>query len=127
MRRRRDPYSWSVVRLPERDLAEALLALAVFAMMPAALQLFAEGFHHSGSSETATPPGLPPVTPSRSSRARGGGGCGSELVARGLANVLKVLSPRWFVLRNVHQRLTTVLLQLRTTLCWLRDRRRGGI
>jgi hypothetical protein len=40
--------------------------------------------------------------------------------AGALANVLKVLAPRWFVLRNVHQSPGTVLLQSRTTLCWLR-------
>ncbi|HMJ13550.1 MAG TPA: hypothetical protein VK524_19155 [Polyangiaceae bacterium] len=27
-RNRRDPYSWTVVRLPERDLAERVLELA---------------------------------------------------------------------------------------------------
>ena len=37
-----------------------------------------------------------------------------------LANVLKLLAPRWFVLRNVHQTPAMVLVQSRTTLCWLR-------
>jgi hypothetical protein len=37
-----------------------------------------------------------------------------------LANVLKLLAPRWFVLRNVHQTPPMVLVQSRTTLCWLR-------
>jgi hypothetical protein len=37
-----------------------------------------------------------------------------------VANVLKMLAPRWFVLRNVHQTPAVVLLQSRTTLCWLK-------
>jgi DNA helicase HerA-like ATPase len=45
------------------------------------------------------------------------GGQGSELDPESLANVLKLLAPRWFVLRNVHQEPPLVLLQSRTTLC----------
>jgi hypothetical protein len=37
-----------------------------------------------------------------------------------LANTLKALAPRWFVLRNVHGHPGLVLLQSRTTLCWLK-------
>ena len=37
-----------------------------------------------------------------------------------LADVLKVLAPRWFVMRNVHQNPAMQLLQSRTTLSWLR-------
>jgi hypothetical protein len=48
------------------------------------------------------------------------GGKGGEMDAEGLANTLKLLAPRWFVLRNVHQTPGMVLLQSRTTLCWLR-------
>jgi DNA helicase HerA-like ATPase len=48
------------------------------------------------------------------------GGAGSELDATRLATLLKLLAPRWFVLRNVHQAPAMVLLQSRTTLCWLR-------
>jgi hypothetical protein len=33
-----------------------------------------------------------------------------------LANVLKLLAPRWFVLRNVHQTPAMVMVQSRTTL-----------
>lgn len=40
--------------------------------------------------------------------------------ASSLPNVLKMLAPRWFVLRNVHQTPSTVLLQSRNTLCWLK-------
>ena len=37
-----------------------------------------------------------------------------------LAEVLKMLAARWFVLRNVHQNPAMQLLQSRTTLSWLR-------
>jgi hypothetical protein len=39
--------------------------------------------------------------------------------ARGY-DVLNQLAPRWFVMGNVHQRPPLVLVQSRTTLCWLR-------
>jgi Helicase HerA, central domain len=45
---------------------------------------------------------------------------GAASDAGALADVLKVLAPRWFVLRNVHRPKQLVLLQSRTTLCWLR-------
>jgi hypothetical protein len=48
------------------------------------------------------------------------GGHGSDVDSASLANVLKLLAPRWFVLRNVHQQPPLVLLQSRTTLCWLK-------
>jgi hypothetical protein len=48
------------------------------------------------------------------------GGPGADVEAGEIANVLKQLAPRWFVLRNVHQRPPLVLVQSRTTLCWLR-------
>ncbi len=37
-----------------------------------------------------------------------------------LAQVLKGLTPRWFLMRNVHRSPGLALLQSRTTLCWLR-------
>jgi len=37
-----------------------------------------------------------------------------------LTNTLKVLAPRWFVFRNVHQSPPLSLLQSRTTLSWLK-------
>lgn len=37
-----------------------------------------------------------------------------------LASVLKVLAPRWFVLRDLHRPEEVGLLQSRTTLCWLK-------
>ena len=48
------------------------------------------------------------------------GGPGGAAEAGALAGLLKQLAPRWFILRNVHQRPPLVLLQSRTTLCWLR-------
>ena len=48
------------------------------------------------------------------------GGPGSDADSSELAGLLKQLAPRWFLLRNVHQRPPLVLLQSRTTLCWLR-------
>jgi hypothetical protein len=48
------------------------------------------------------------------------GGEDGESDGAGLANVLKMLAPRWFLLRDVHSRPGMVLLQSRTTLCWLR-------
>lgn len=48
------------------------------------------------------------------------GNSAGDVDAETLANVIKVLAPRWFVLRNVHQKPQTVLLQSRTTLCWLK-------
>jgi hypothetical protein len=45
---------------------------------------------------------------------------GAASDAGALADVLKVLAPRRFVLRNVHRPKELVLLQSRTTLCWLR-------
>jgi hypothetical protein len=47
-------------------------------------------------------------------------GDGSALDARGVADLLKVLSPRWFVMRNVHRLPHLALLKSRTTLSWLR-------
>jgi hypothetical protein len=37
-----------------------------------------------------------------------------------LAEVIKMLAARWFVVRNVHRPPNLALLQSRTTLCWLR-------
>jgi len=34
--------------------------------------------------------------------------------------VIKRLTPRWFVMRNIHRAPGVSLLQSRTTLCWLR-------
>jgi hypothetical protein len=48
------------------------------------------------------------------------GNTAGEVDAGKLANIIKVLAPRWFVLRNVHQTPGTLLLQSRTTLCWLK-------
>jgi hypothetical protein len=45
---------------------------------------------------------------------------GADADAGQLAGLLKQLAPRWFVMRNVHQRPPLVLVQSRTTLCWLR-------
>lgn len=47
-----------------------------------------------------------------------GGIAGSE--PSELADVIKVLAPRWFVMRNLHRAPNLSLLQTRTTLCWLR-------
>ena len=47
-------------------------------------------------------------------------GDGAGVDSGPLADVLKVLAPRWFVLRNVHQNPSMMLLQSRTTLSWLR-------
>jgi hypothetical protein len=49
-------------------------------------------------------------------------GAGSSLgvETESLADTLKALVPRWFVLRNVHQSPSLSLLQSRTTLCWLK-------
>lgn len=47
-------------------------------------------------------------------------GAGAAVDAGALTGMLKQLAPRWFLLRNVHQRPPLVLLQSRTTLCWLR-------
>lgn len=47
-------------------------------------------------------------------------GAGAAVDTGALTGMLKQLSPRWFLLRNVHQRPPLVLLQSRTTLCWLR-------
>lgn len=47
-------------------------------------------------------------------------GNGAGVDAGPLADVLKVLAPRWFVMRNVHQNPSMMLLQSRTTLSWLR-------
>jgi hypothetical protein len=47
-------------------------------------------------------------------------GSNSGVDAEPLADTLKVLAPRWFVLRNVHQNPSMMLLQSRTTLSWLR-------
>lgn len=44
----------------------------------------------------------------------------ADIAPNELTNILKMLAPRWFVLRNVHQTPPTVLLQSRTTLCWLK-------
>ena len=48
------------------------------------------------------------------------GNAAGDVDARTLANIIKVLAPRWFVLRNAHQTSGTLLLQSRTTLCWLK-------
>jgi hypothetical protein len=48
------------------------------------------------------------------------GNAAGDVDAGTLANVIKVLAPRWFVLRSVHQTPGTLLLQSRTTLCWLK-------
>jgi hypothetical protein len=48
------------------------------------------------------------------------GNTAGEVDAGTLTNVIKVLKPRWFVLRTAHQSPGTVLLQSRTTLCWLK-------
>jgi hypothetical protein len=45
---------------------------------------------------------------------------GADADAGQLAGLLKQLAPRWFVMRNVYQRPPLVLMQSRTTLCWLR-------
>lgn len=45
---------------------------------------------------------------------------GMDVEAATVANVLKVLAPRWFVLRNVHRTPPMALLQSRTTLSWLK-------
>jgi hypothetical protein len=37
-----------------------------------------------------------------------------------LSGIVKVLAPRWFVMRNVHGSRGLSLLQSRTTLCWMR-------
>jgi hypothetical protein len=37
-----------------------------------------------------------------------------------VTDTVKRLAPRWFVVRNVHRRPSTALLQSRTTLSWLR-------
>jgi hypothetical protein len=50
--------------------------------------------------------------------AMSGSGAGVDPAA--LADVLKVLASRWFVLRNVHYKPQMQLLQSRTTLSWLR-------
>jgi hypothetical protein len=47
-----------------------------------------------------------------------GGSAGTDPTQ--LADILKVLASRWFVLRNVHQTPPLQLLQSRTTLSWLR-------
>jgi hypothetical protein len=47
-----------------------------------------------------------------------GGIAGSEPAE--LAELIKALAPRWFVLRNLHRPPQLALLQSRTTLCWLR-------
>ena len=47
-------------------------------------------------------------------------GCTPNLDAETLDNSLKLLAPRWFVLRNIHQNPPLTLLQSRTTLCWLK-------
>lgn len=49
-------------------------------------------------------------------------GSGTGVDAGALDDVLKVLAPRWFVLRNVHEEPSMRLLQSRTTLSWLRGR-----
>jgi hypothetical protein len=46
---------------------------------------------------------------------------GANADAGQLTGLLKQLAPRWFVMRNVHQRPPLVLVQSRTTLCWLRQ------
>ena len=48
------------------------------------------------------------------------GNTAGEVDAVTLANIIKMLAPRWFVLRNAHQTPGTLLLQSRTTLCWLK-------
>ncbi|MEY4578267.1 MAG: hypothetical protein RL701_2970 [Pseudomonadota bacterium] len=48
------------------------------------------------------------------------GATGVRTEAAQLAQVLKMLAPRWFVMRNVHRAPALSLLQSRTTLCWLR-------
>jgi len=47
-----------------------------------------------------------------------GGDAGTE--PSELADVIKRLTPRWFVMRNIHRAPGVSLLQSRTTLCWLR-------
>jgi hypothetical protein len=47
------------------------------------------------------------------------GGQGAQS-ASGLGNVLKRLSPRWFVMRDAHAQVGTVLMQPRTTMSFLR-------
>jgi hypothetical protein len=47
-----------------------------------------------------------------------GGDAGTE--PSELAEVIKRLTPRWFVMRNIHRVPGVSLLQSRTTLCWLR-------
>lgn len=44
-----------------------------------------------------------------------------------LSEVVKVLTPRWFAIRNVHQKPSECLFQSRTTLTWMRgaDDQRG--
>lgn len=45
---------------------------------------------------------------------------GSTADAETLGTTLKMLAPRWFLLRNAHRASELWLLQSRTTLCWLR-------
>ena len=41
-------------------------------------------------------------------------------LSEGLSETLKVLSPRWFVMRNVHRSPSLSLVKSRTTLTWMR-------
>jgi hypothetical protein len=50
--------------------------------------------------------------------AMSGGHSGSD--PKAIADVLKLLAPRWFVLRNAHQPKQLGLLKSRHTYCWLR-------
>lgn len=45
---------------------------------------------------------------------------GGDVESEELHDALKSLAHRWFVLRNVHQTPAMVLLQSRSTLCWLK-------
>ena len=48
------------------------------------------------------------------------GAAGAAGEAERLEDALKMLAPRWFVLRNAHRPKEIGLLMSRTTLCWLR-------
>jgi hypothetical protein len=45
---------------------------------------------------------------------------GEEMDAEALANTVKMLSPRWFVVRDIHRSPSVRLATSRSTLCWLR-------
>jgi hypothetical protein len=45
---------------------------------------------------------------------------GESLDAKDLAEKVKSLAPRWFVMRDARRQPSTVLVQSRGTLCWLK-------